>query len=504
MSAAAPLLSLRAIEKSFGRARVVRGVDLDVRAGEVHALAGENGAGKSTLMKIAAGIHQPDAGTIAIDGAEAAVGSPARARELGVALVHQELALAPNLTVAENLALGREPRRGGQLDRGALAGDGRAALARVGADFPAARRVERLSTGEQQLVEIARALSHEPRVLILDEPTASLSEREARRLFEIVRGLRADGLAIVYITHRMEEIQLLADRVTVMRDGERIATLEREQATPDAIVERMVGRPLAALYEHEERPPGAVLLRARGVGDGRRIGPVDLELRAGEIAGIGGLIGAGRSELLRLLYGADPLRSGVVELDGRPLRLRGPADAIAAGIALVPESRKEQGLLLDLSVAQNIALASAGGARFSRGGVLRRRAIAAAAREHAAALDLKARSVDQPVGALSGGNQQKVLLAKCLELRPRVLLLDEPTRGVDVGAKAEIYKLMGQIAAQGVAVLFVSSELPELLGMSHRVLVMRAGRIAAELAGAQASEEDVMRYATGATASEAA
>jgi ribose transport system ATP-binding protein len=480
------VVRMSGVRKAFAGVPVLHGVDLDVRAGEVLALAGENGAGKSTLMKVLAGIHAPDAGDVVVDGATVTAFSPAAARDLGVAIVHQELSLAPNLTVAENLALGREPRRGLALDRRAARERAAALLERVGSRFPADRRVARLSTAERQLVEIARALSDDPCVLILDEPTASLSEAEAQRLFEIVCALRERGLAIVYITHRMEEIERLADRVTVMRDGRVIETLD--SFDPDAIVARMVGRPLSNLYERRPAGDGPVRLRVRGLTDGGRIGPADFEVRGGEILGFAGLIGAGRTELLRLLFGADR-GTGSIEVDGVPATIGSPRDALDAGLAFVPESRKDEGLLLNLSIAQNIALASLDG------WILNRRAIAEAAQAHAEALDLRARSVHQSVAELSGGNQQKALLARWLETSPRVLLLDEPTRGVDIGAKAAIYHLMGELAARGVAIVFVSSELPELLAMSHRVAVVRDGRIVADLEAPD--EETVMRHATG-------
>jgi ribose transport system ATP-binding protein len=414
---------------------------------------------------------------------------------VGVGIVHQELSLVPHLTVAENLTLGREPRRSfGRLDRRAAVAEAEGILERLGAGFAATRKVASLSTGEQQLVEIGRALGEQPRVLILDEPTAALSVREATSLLAIVRSLRDSGIALLYITHRMEEIEALADRVTVLRDGRLVETLDREQATPDAIVRRMVGRSVESLYEHGHREPGEVRLRVRGLTDGT-IGPADIEVRAGEIVGVAGLIGAGRSELARMVFGAQPSTAGEVAVDGEVRRISSPSDAMRAGIALVPESRKDQGLFLHLSVRDNIGMSTL--RRTSRAGVLDRAGLRDTARAHVDRLGIRVASIDQPVGELSGGNQQKVLLAKWLETDPAVLILDEPTRGVDIGAKAEIYHLMDDVASRGVAVLFISSELPEVLGMSDRAYVMREGRIVADLARGELTEEGVMRHATG-------
>jgi ABC-type sugar transport system ATPase subunit len=405
--------------------------------------------------------------------------------------------MAPNLTVAENVTLGTEPRRGlRRLDRRAARAEAEQVLQRVGAHFSPEARVGDLSTGEQQLIEIGRALALHPRVLILDEPTAALALQEAERLAAIVRGLRDEGIAVVYITHRMEEITALADRVTVLRDGCYVETMDRAAATPDAIVTRMVGRPIEQLYDLERPAPGAPRLEVRGLTDGAGIGPVDLTLRAGEIVGVAGLIGSGRSEIARLIFGADPATGGELRVDGTPVTVGSPAEAMAAGIALVPESRKTEGLHLQLSVADNIAMAGLAG--LSRRGVLDRPRIRATADDYRERLRIRIASSRQVVDELSGGNQQKVLLAKWLLTDPGVLILDEPTRGVDVGAKAEIYRLMNDVAAKGLAVLFISSELPEVLGMSDRVLVVRGGRIAAELPGGSGlTEEDVMRHATG-------
>jgi ribose transport system ATP-binding protein len=495
-NAGSPIVRMIGIDKAFHGVPVLRGVSLDLLAGEVHFLAGENGAGKSTLMRILAGVHEPDAGSIEIRGEPVQLTDPRQARALGVGMIHQELNLAPNLTVAENLVLGREPRRSfRRLDRRRVLREAEEALEGVGADFSARTPVAKLSTGQQQLVEIGRALAQKPQILILDEPTASLSEPEEQRLLSIVHDLRRDGLAVVFITHRMDEIGRLADRVTVLRDGQFIDTLDRATATPERIVSRMVGRSLSTMYTRDRPPAGAPRLEVRGLTDGAFVAPAHFEIRAGEIVGMAGLIGSGRTELARLIFGADRSTAGDVLIDGAPARASSPGQAMRHGIALLPESRKEQGLVLGLSVADNLCLSVLSTAR--RRGVLRPRQIKQVAEPFVQRLRIKSASLDQPVSDLSGGNQQKVLLARCLVQAPRVLILDEPTRGVDVGAKSEIYQLVNEVAATGVAVLFISSELPEVLGMSDRVLVMREGRIVADLKDQQLTEEDVMRHATG-------
>lgn len=490
-----PMIRLRGIVKSFAGVTVVNGVDLDLHAGAVHVLAGENGAGKSTLMKILAGIHQPDSGTIEVDGEVRALDVRA-AKEAGIAIVHQELLIAPNLSVADNLAMGREHRTAlGSLDRRTTRANAKAQLAKVGATFSELERAEDLSTGQQQLVEIARSLADNPKVLILDEPTAALSAREVTNLFAIVRDLRSRGTAIVYITHRMDEIAELADVVTILRDGRFVETLPIAEATPEAIVTRMVGREIESLFPDDRPPAGDVVLRASGVGNGRDIGPIDLEVRAGEVLGISGLVGSGRSEFARLVFGADVATTGTITVDGARPRHWTPGGTMRAGIALVPESRKEQGLVLGQSVANNIIMASMG--RVSRGGVLRGRAIREASEFERDQLGIRIASLDQEVLNLSGGNQQKVLLSKWLRTQPKVLILDEPTRGVDVGAKADIYTIINACAARGMAIIVISSELPELLGLVDRIVVMREGRLVADLPNVDLAEETVMEHAFG-------
>lgn len=489
------LLRMSHISKSFPGVQALRDVHLDVRKGEIHALMGENGAGKSTLMKILAGIYRPDSGTIELDGQEVVIDSPGRAISLGISIIHQELNLAPNLSVAENIVMGREPHRaGGWLDVRVMENEARSVLEQIGATFSPSTIVSTLSIGQQQLVEIAKALSEHARILVMDEPTASLSERETQKLFEIIRTLRRQNIAIIYISHRMSEVYELADRVTVLRDGQYVGTLEGEQINAEELIRRMVGRSLADLYMHDTVEIGDVVLEVRNLSDGHGIGPVSLALRRGEIVGLAGLIGAGRTELARLIFGADRATSGEIRVAGKPVRIRRPLDAIRAGIGLVPESRKEQGLFLQMAVQENIVINAM--PNLSIGGFLNMRNIRLTARRQVNDLNIRLASLDQLVANLSGGNQQKVVLARWLTLSPAVLLLDEPTRGVDVGAKAEIYRIMSKLARAGVAILMISSELPEILGMSDRILVMREGKIAAELPGRTTTQEEIMFHAT--------
>jgi ribose transport system ATP-binding protein len=487
------------ISKGFPGVQALRDVQFEVRQGEIHALMGENGAGKSTLMKILAGVYHPDQGTIELDGRVTVIDTPRQARSLGISIIHQELNLAPNLSVAENIVMGREPRRaGGWLDTRVMESEARGVLEQVGATFSPATIVSTLSIGQQQLVEIAKALSEHARILVMDEPTASLSEREAQKLFEIIRTLRDQNIAIIYISHRMSEVYELADRVTVLRDGQFVGTLTYDQINAEELIRRMVGRPLNDLYIHDAVEIGEiadVMLEVKDLSDEYDIGPASLTLRRGEIVGLAGLIGAGRTELARLIFGADRINSGEIYVDGKAVQIRRPQDAIRAGIGLVPESRKEQGLFLQMAVQENIVMNVM--PRLSMGGFLNARRMRSTARQQVNDLSIRLASLNQPVANLSGGNQQKVVLARWLTIGPKVLLLDEPTRGVDVGAKAEIYRIMSQLARTGVAILMISSELPEILGMSDRILVMREGMIVAELPGRITTQEEIMLYATG-------
>ncbi len=489
------LLEVRGISKRFGATAALTDVSFDLRAGEIHSLSGENGAGKSTLMKIITGNYQPDAGEVVVRGEPVRFASPRDAQAAGIAIIHQELNTIPDMTVAENLALGKEPARFGLLNRGRLISDARDKLALVGADIDPRTPIGRLSVGMQQLVEIARALSEDAQILVLDEPTAALSQSESERLFRLLREMREKGMGLVYISHRMEEIWELSDRLTVLRDGRYVGTRRMSETSSREIVSMMVGREITDLYQRSERTPGEVRLDVRELTDGKGVGPVSFQVRGGEVVSLVGLIGAGRTEAVRLIYGADRPASGRIELDGRPLRVRDPRRSIRDGVALLPESRKDQALFLEMSVSSNIDVSTL--SRRSRLGVTLPGKLRQAVRPVWDALRIKASSPEIEVKSLSGGNQQKAVLARMLLQEPRLLILDEPTRGVDIGAKSEIYRIISEIAANGAAVLIVSSDLPEALGISDRLLVMREGRIVAELEAATATEEKVMEHATG-------
>ncbi|PSB59153.1 D-xylose ABC transporter ATP-binding protein [Chroococcidiopsis cubana CCALA 043] len=495
-----PRLEMQGITKKFHGVTALENVNLTVYPGEIHALMGENGAGKSTLMKILAGAYDTDAGEIRINGDPVKISDPSAARQAGIALIYQELNLAPNLTVAENIFMGSELTKGYFLDRDRMNQEAAAVLNSLGASFQPEDTVSRLSIAEQQQVEIARALKDNSRILIMDEPTAALSDRETEQLFELIRKLRDNGIAIIYISHRMEEIYALADRISVLRDGEYVGSLERQEISSERLVQMMVGRPLQDLFEKQPgKTIGSVVLEVKNISDGGKIQPASLTLHAGEIVGLAGLVGAGRTELCRLIFGADPKTSGEVILDGKHLNINQPSDAIAAGIGYVPEDRKEQGLFLEMSCRKNIAMnLLKREAKVGTISPLRINQIASAAVDNfnIRLAELGIRALD-----LSGGNQQKLLLARWLAIKPQVLMLDEPTRGVDIGAKSEIYRIISDLAAQGVAILMVSSELPEIIGMSDRVLVMREGRLVGELNstnGEKITQEKIMTYATGA------
>lgn len=491
-----PLLEMRDIAKRFGQFYALQHVNLTVNAGEIHALMGENGAGKSTLMKILAGAYSASEGTIFISGQPFAIRNPKQAIKAGITLIYQEINLAPNLTVAENIFLGCELHKGGWLARRTMLNEATQALARLDAQFSASCRVSELSIAEQQQVEIARALYRNTRILVMDEPTAALSSRETDRLFALIKRLRDEGIAVIYISHRMAEIDELADRVSVLRDGHYIGELTRDELAPGKLIQMMVGRPLDDLYQRQQRthPPGKEVLRVEDLTDGEKVKPCTLVVRQGEIVSLAGLVGAGRSELAQLLFGATPAKAGSVFLFDQPLQLHSPAQAIQRGIALVPENRKEQGLFLDMMVRDNIIMATAD--RDACWGWLngaRNRAVA-----DKAITNMRIRVPHSRVEArgLSGGNQQKLILSRWLATHPQLLIIDEPTRGVDVGAKSEIYQLINNMVEQGLAVLMISSELPEVVGMSDRVYVMSEGLIAGELAGEQITQEGIMALAT--------
>ena len=490
-----PLLSLRQISKRFGVVQALNGVDLDVRGGEVLALVGENGAGKSTMMRIVEGVVSPDAGSLLFDGVVRDLRRAADAHALGVRVIHQEPDIAPDLSVAENLFIGDLRRIAGLfLDRRDLVRRTIALFDRFGLreSLSPWTRAGDLGAAQRQLVEIMRALRAGVRLLALDEPTSSLTDEETRRLFTIVRQLKAAGVAIVYISHRMHEIRELADRIAVLRDGRMVTVQPSTDLEDGAILRHMVGRPIDKLFERQHREPGPVVLSLEGVST-RRIRDVSFSIRAGEVVGMAGLIGAGRSETAEAIFGADPILSGRVSLGGVPLRLRSPADAIAAGIGFAPEDRKAQALLLMASVETNVTLCVPD--LISRAGFLKASAAHRIARKQADDLRIKTPRLDQLVSKLSGGNQQKVVLGRWLARRPRVLILDEPTRGIDVGAKAEIYALIRHLADSGLAILVISSEMPELVGLSDRVLVMASGRVAGEVSRVDATEEGILSLA---------
>jgi rhamnose transport system ATP-binding protein len=479
----APLLQLSEVRKSFGAVRALKGVSFDLQAGEVHALLGENGAGKSTLIKVITGAHLPDGGTIAIAG-EAVEGlTPAKAQGLGIACIYQQPALFPDLTVAENIGLRLKRVKAFALVRWAeQRAQAAALLQRIGANISPDAEVRALSMPEQQLVEIACALGSGARIVIMDEPTASLTQKEQHLLFAVVRELRTSGVGVVYISHRLEEIFALADRVTVLRDGESVGTQRVEELNEARMIQLMVGREVSQLYPVAEGEAGDVVLALKNVGcQAGGVHGVNLEVRAGEIVGLAGLVGAGRTELARVLFGLTPADAGEIWLHGQRVELRSPSDAIAHGIAYVPEDRRRHGVILEMPIAGNMSMAIH--PRLFPGGWLRFGAESELAAKFIRDLGIKAYGPAAPGGSLSGGNQQKVSVARWLATKPKVLILDEPTQGVDVGAKAEIHKIIRRLAADGLAVLMISSDLPEVLGMSDRIAVMRGGTLAATLPG---------------------
>ena len=496
-----PILEMRNISKTFGAVRALKDVSLTVYPAELHALMGENGAGKSTLMKILSGAYIADpGGTITIEG------KPQAEAKGAVAVIYQELSLAPNLTVAENMFLGREIASKGVVDRATTRERAQPILDRLGVSFDARTLVGQLSLGERQMVEIARALTTDARLIVMDEPTTSLSARETERLFEVIARLKSEGIAIIYISHRMEEVYALADRCSVLRDGVYIGTLERDELSAQRLVQMMVGRDLDSFYkkEHVASPDhsGTPLMSVRDMSDGGLVKPCSFDLWKGEVLGIAGLVGSGRTELARLIYGADARSSGTVALDGKPVDTSEPRVSLANGVAYLTEDRAKLGLFLDMSISENVNVGviqrDAG-----KGGLLNFAAAAKRANEAIKALAVKAPNARMPVGGLSGGNQQKVLIARLLETKPRVVILDEPTRGVDVGAKSEIYKLIDALARQGVGVIVISSELAEIIGTCDRVLVMREGHLAGEVAsrpGQPISQEAIMELSTGTVA----
>ena len=489
-------VEMKGITKSFGPVHVLEGVDFSVLGGEIHALMGENGAGKSTLMKILSGVYTADAGSILIEGKPVAIRSTTDAESLGIAIIHQELNLIPQLTVMENLFLGREPQLFGIIDSRRMRAEATIWLNKVGGShIDTAREAGTLSIGQQQLVEIARALSLNAQVLVMDEPTAALTDKETGNLFQIMTDLKKHGIAIVYVSHRMEEMFRVCDKVSVLRDGHFIGERVVHETNFDEIVKLMIGRELHERFPARERKPGAVRFEVDDLTDENKIRHIHFEVRAGELLGIAGLLGSGRSEILRTLFGLKRKTSGHVRLDGTTLNIRNPSDAIEAGIGFVTEDRKSQGLVLGMSVRENTTLVHLN--QFARAGIVMSRAENDAVEQLISKLHIHARDAELEVKSLSGGNQQKVVFAKWLAKPPKVLLLDEPTRGVDVGGKAEIYQIINRLAASGTAIVMVSSELPEVLAMSDRILVMNEGRQAAIVNAKTTSQEQIMTAAAG-------
>jgi rhamnose transport system ATP-binding protein len=491
-----PLLVLEHATKSFGSVRALEDGSIELFPGEAHALIGENGAGKSTLVKILAGVYQPDSGRLLLDGEQLRLANPADAREAGIAVIYQEPTLFPDLSVGENIFMGRQPLSSGRrIDGGELRRQVQALMERLGVPLDPNRPARGLSIADQQIVEIAKALSFEARVIVMDEPTAALSGAEVERLFAVARTLQEHGVAVLFISHRLDEVFALCRRVTVMRDGRHVFSGPLKGLTNRDLVSRMVGRELDALFPKQPTTRGGVALSVRQLTREGVFFDVSFDVHHGEIVGLAGLVGAGRSEVARAVFGIDRRDAGQVMVEGRELAAASPTAAMAAGMGFVPEDRREQGLIMDLSIARNASLASLG--RLKRGLLIRAADEQRLAADWAVRLRLKFARLGDPVSVLSGGNQQKVVLAKWLARKPTVLIVDEPTRGIDVGTKAEVHRLLSDLAGQGVAVLMISSELPEILGMADRVLVMHEGQLTVELSRSEATEQTVMLAATG-------
>lgn len=492
------LVRMQGIEKRFPGVHALNDAQFELRAGEVHALVGENGAGKSTLMKVLSGVYRKDGGRILYKGREVDIPNPRAAQLLGISIIHQELNLMPHLTVAQNIFIGREPRRGllFWLDEDQINRQAQELFEMMHLRLDPRARVADLTVAKQQMVEIAKALSFNSEVLIMDEPTAALTESEIEELFRIVRDLRAKGVGIVHISHRLEELKQISDRITVMRDGRYIGTVPTAEASIDQIISMMVGR---TIYESKpelpENPSVEVALEVRGLNRGRILKDISFQLKKGEILGFAGLVGAGRTEVARAIFGADPIDSGQVFVKGKPVQIKSPSDAVRHGIAYLSEDRKRYGLTLGLDVETNIAMASMRKFINTFGWVNASKTRSIAER-YVQSLAIRTPSLKQRVKNLSGGNQQKVIIGKWLTADTDILIFDEPTRGIDVGAKSEIYKLLNDLAAQGKAIMMISSELPEILRMSHRIIVMCEGRITGELTAAEANQELIMKYAT--------
>lgn len=491
----APTLELRDVAKSFGAVAALRSGSLVVDSGSIHALVGENGAGKSTLVKIVAGVHRRDAGEFRLLGEPVDFGSTADSKAAGVAVIYQEPTLFPDLSVAENIFMGRHPLgRGRRIDRTRMYDEANALFARLGVAIDPRRVANGLSIADQQLIEIAKAISLDARLLVMDEPTAALSGNEVARLFAVARSLRDEGRALVFISHRFDEVFDLCDTVTVMRDGAYVSTHRVAETTEAEIVAKMVGREVAELFPKTPAEIGEVVLDVEGLSSAGEFHDISFRVRAGEIVGLAGLVGAGRSEIARAVFGVDGYDAGRVALNGRPVPKRRPRRAIRAGMAFVPEDRRQQGLVIEGSVAKNVASVIRGS--LSKAGLLTTSAENRAAGPWAAKLQVKTSALDMQAATMSGGNQQKVVIAKWLATGPKLLIIDEPTRGIDVGTKAEVHRLLSDLAGQGLAILMISSELPEVLGMADRVLVVCEGRLTADIARDEATPENVMAAAT--------
>jgi inositol transport system ATP-binding protein len=506
MDDGAILLRLSGLSKRFPGVQALADVSFEVRGGEVLGLLGENGAGKSTLLKIISGALAPDSGSIEWQGEMIAIADPQTAQKLGIVTIYQEFNLVPTLSVAENIYIGREPCRFGPLiDWAKMRRDTVGVTRRIGLAVDPQTDVSQLSVAEQQMVEIARALSINSRLIIMDEPTSALSETEVSRLFDIIRSLRRDGVSVMFVTHRLEEAMAICDRFAILRDGRLVGTRDRRDITIPGIIEMMVGRVASELYRRPARrhQAGEIRLRARGITSlhnrrtihGTPLRGVDLELRSGEILGLAGLVGAGRSELARAIFGVDPIESGTLSIDGREVRVRSPEDAIREGMGLVPEDRKRQALFLQLAVRNNFSIASLG--QFLTGGIfVNERQETSALQTYRKSMNVRMTGPEQLVSNLSGGNQQKIVLARWLALNPKILIVDEPTRGIDVAAKAEVHELLDALAGRGIAVLVISSELPEVMSIADRIVTMREGRITGELAPSEATQERLMSLMT--------
>ena len=497
------LLSMEHISKSFPGVHALDDVSMDVHTAEVHALVGENGAGKSTLMKILTGAISKDEGTIFMDGRPVSIQTPSDALELGINMIHQELNLIPELNVGQNILLGRQPTLpGGRIDWQELYLRASSRLELIGIDLDPHAIVADLSIAQQQMVEIGKALSRQARLIVMDEPTSTLTDRETESLFELIRSLRQQGVSLIYISHRLEEIFEVADRVTVLRDGECIGTYPVDEVTQAKLVHLMVGRDIDDMFMKEFAPRRNIVLQLKNLSSAGFLKQINLELFRGEILGLAGLVGSGRTTLARTLFGAEKVEAGEIWVEGQRVSIPSPQAAIRLGIGLVPEDRKEQALLLNMAVSENITVSELG--EFSRFGLINFSKLRSIAQEYVNTLNIRTPSLRQRVRNLSGGNQQKTVIARWLTLHPRILILDEPTRGIDVGAKAEIHALMSKLAQQGVGILMISSDLPEILGVSDRILVMHEGQISAEFARGEATQDAIMLAATGAVEDEPA